>query len=299
MPISEITHINDFLDYLLFQKRYSSHTLIAYRHDLESFFIFFKKEYDEEGFDATPAQIRTWLASLKEQGVTAKSINRKMSSLKSYYKYQLKKGLITVNPMTTIISLKVSKRLPSFIEEKDISTLFNHIEFPNTWEGKTDRLLLNIFYQCGVRLSELIHLKNSSIDKHNSNIKVLGKGNKERIIPANNLLLKEIEAYQNEKLSSTKENNSPFLLINEKGKQLSTAKVYKTVTYYLSLVSTNEKKSPHIMRHSFATHLTNHGADINAIKELLGHSSLASTQVYTSNSIEKLKDIHKQAHPKS
>ena len=299
MSTSKIIHIHEFLDYLQFQKRYSFHTITAYQTDLEVFFTFIKLEFDEDGYTITPSQVRSWLASLKQEGMKSKSINRKMSSLKSFFRFQLKNGKMEVSPMANITSLKVNKRLPSFIEEKDMDTLFSHVEFPETWQGKTDKLMLNIFYQCGVRLSELINLKESQIDKSNSNLKVLGKGNKERIIPISKDLLENIEEYKKDKINDLKDADRNILLVGSKGKPLLTAQVYKTVKHYLSLVSTNEKKSPHILRHSFATHLTNHGADINAIKELLGHSSLASTQVYTSNSIEKLKDIHKNSHPKA
>lgn len=299
MAHSDALQINEFLNYLQFQKRYSVHTISAYQTDLEAFFIFMEKEYGISSIELSTSQIRTWLASLKHEGLKSKSINRKMSSLKSFFKFLLKKELILTSPMTNINSLKVNKRLPSFIEEKDIETLFSLIEFPDTWHGRTDRILLSIFYQCGVRLSELINLKESKVDPTNNNIKVLGKGNKERIIPINNDLLKDILKYTTEKRNNIELQDEDYLLVTEKGKKLSTQRVYRTVKSYLSQVSTNHKKSPHILRHSFATHLTNHGADINAIKELLGHSSLASTQVYTSNSIEKLKEIHKQAHPKA
>ncbi|MEJ7671649.1 MAG: tyrosine-type recombinase/integrase [Chitinophagaceae bacterium] len=200
--------------------------------------------------------------------------------------------------MATIASLKVSKRLPSFIEEKDIDTLFEHVQFPDTWEGETNRLLLQIFYQTGMRLSELINLKESQIDRSNNYIKVVGKGNKERIIPINNGLLNDILRYIKEKQNSTENSNIEYILIN-RGKKLQPKYVYNKVKEYLSYVTTNDRKSPHILRHSLATHLTNNGAGINAIKELLGHSSLAATQIYTHNSIEKLKEIHKKSHPKS
>jgi integrase/recombinase XerC len=201
--------------------------------------------------------------------------------------------------MAAISSLKVSKRLPSFIEEKDINTLFEHVEFPDTWEGKTNRLLLQILYQTGMRLSELINLKESQIDSSNNNVKVLGKGNKERIIPLNRELLICILNYISEKHKVNRNPKIEYILINQKGKKLQPRYVYSKVKQYLSHVTSNERKSPHILRHSFATHLTNNGAGINAVKELLGHSSLAATQIYTHNSIEKLKDIHKKSHPKS
>jgi len=206
---------------------------------------------------------------------------------------------IEVNPVSAITSLKISRRLPSFVEQKDIKTLFNYVEFPDTWEGKTSRLLLMIFYQTGIRLSELINIKESHVDTSKGSIKVLGKGNKERIIQVNNNLLKEIEKYTAEKNFNIGEAQKDFLFINSKGKKLYPKYVYNVVKKYIGDVSTNERKSPHILRHTFATHLTNNGADINAIKELLGHASLASTQIYTHNSIDKLKEVHKLAHPKS
>jgi integrase/recombinase XerC len=206
---------------------------------------------------------------------------------------------IPVSPVATISSLKISRRLPSFIEEKDLKILLNHDYFPETFEGKTNFLLFEILYQTGIRRNELIHLKENDIDKFSGTIKVLGKGNKERLIPVNNEMLKIINEYISEKRKQFPELPEDFLLVNKKGKYLDPKYVYNVVKINLSKVSTNERKSPHVLRHSFATHLTNHGAQINPIKELLGHSSLASTQIYTHNTIERLKEIHKQAHPKS
>lgn len=300
MSINETYPIREFLSYLTFQKRYSRHTIISYENDLTAFFDFISIEFNIINLpEISASMIRSWLASLKENKISSKSINRKISTLKSFFKYQLKMNTIEVNPVSSITSLKISKRLPSFIEQKDINTLFSEVEFLNTWEDKTNRLLLMIFYHTGIRLSELINLKQSHIDKRNSTIKVLGKGNKERVIPVNNILLKEIDNYILEQKKNIPDILNDFLLINKKGKKLNPKSVYNIVKKYLANVSTNERKSPHILRHSFATHLTNNGADINAIKELLGHASLASTQIYTHNSIDKLKQIHKQAHPKS
>ena len=294
------TSVTIFLDYLKFQKRYSQHTIISYENDLSDFLDFIEANYGNIALtEISTTLIRTWLANLKQDKLASKSINRKISTLKSFFKYQLRKETISVSPMINIASLKVSKRLPSFIEEKDMDTLFQHVEFPDTWEGKTDRLLLQILYQTGMRLSELINLKESQIDKGYSNLKVLGKRNKERIIPINNLLLYPILEYIKSKRDNVEVFDTEYLLISEKGKKLQPKYVYNKVKQYLGYVTTNERKSPHILRHSFATHLTNNGADINAVKELLGHSSLAATQIYTHNSIEKLKDIHKKAHPKS
>jgi integrase/recombinase XerC len=300
MPLFFSSVIQPFLDYLKFQKRYSQHTIISYQTDLTDFFDFISPNYGELSLpEIKPALVRSWLASLKEKNIASKSINRKISSLKSFFKFQLRNKAIIASPMTTIVSLKVSKRLPSFIEQKDTATLFKYIEFPDTWKGKTDHLLLKVFYQTGIRLTELINLKKGQVDASNSTIKVTGKGNKERVIPANNNLINDILFYISGKERSIENAHQPYIFTNDKGKKLYPKYVYNTVRLYLNTVTTNDRKSPHVLRHSFATHLINNGADINAVKELLGHSSLASTQIYTHNSIEKLKDIHKRAHPKS
>jgi integrase/recombinase XerC len=300
MSSSETYPIQEFLNYLTFQRRYSRHTIISYQNDLTGFFDFIALQYNSLSLlEISSPVVRSWLASLKADKAASKTINRKISALKSFFKYQLKMRNVQFSPMTSVGSLKVSRRLPSFIEEKDINTLFKYVDFPETWEGKTNYLLLMIFYQTGMRLSELINLKESQVDKSNSTIKVLGKGNKERVIPVNNGLLKEIDDYISEKKIFIKDIVNNFLLVNKKGKSLYPKYVYNIVKKYLGDVSTNERKSPHVLRHSFATHLTNNGADINAIKDLLGHSSLASTQIYTHNSIEKLKEVHRLSHPKS
>lgn len=300
MPFSETYPIQEFINYLTFQKRYSKNTIISYENDLESFFRFIFSEYKINDIkEVTPPIVRTWLALLKENKITSKTINRKISSLKSFFKYHLKLKNIQVSPVTGITSLKVSRRLPSFIDQNDIHTLLNNDYFPDTFEGKTDYLIFKILYETGIRRSELISLKQMHIDNHTATIKVLGKGNKERIIPVNKDLLNIIEAYISEKKNQFPELTETFLLISKKGKPLDPKHVYTVVQKYLDKVSVNQRKSPHILRHSFATHLTNNGAQINAVKELLGHSSLAATQIYTHNTIEKLKEVHKLAHPKS
>ena len=300
MPDTETSPVQEFLDYLTFQKRYSKNTIISYENDLRSFFQFILVEYKITAVnEVNPSIVRTWLASLKENKVASKSVNRKISSLKSFFKYQLRLKKITVNPVATVSSLKVSKRLPSFVDEKSIHNLLNHDFFPASFEGKTDYLIFEILYQTGIRRSELINLKESDINKNSGTIKVLGKGNKERIIPVNNQLVRIVNEYILEKRNEFPELISRELLLSKKGKPLNPKYVYNIVKKYLGEVSTNQRKSPHVLRHSFATHLTNNGAEINAIKELLGHSSLAATQIYTHNTIEKLKQFHKQAHPKS
>ena len=291
--------IQPFLDYLKFEKRYSQHTVGSYETDLVSFFDYLITQYGD-----TPVPlishifIRGWLASLKDEGLTAKSINRKISTLRSFFKYQLKLGVVSQTPMSKVIAPKIEKRLPQFVADKDISTLFNHVEFGADWTGKTERLLLQLLYHTGMRLSELINLKEGNVNFANHTLKILGKGNKERILPVSPELMKAIQSYLEEKKQAFPEKQE-FVLCNQKGKKLATRAVYNSVKKYLSLVTTIEKRSPHVLRHTFATHLTNNGADLNAVKELLGHSSLASTQVYTHNTIEKLKNIYKKAHPKA
>jgi len=236
---------------------------------------------------------------MKESGLESKSLNRKISTLKSFFKYQLKQGIVLTSPMVTIVSPKVKKRLPQFVDEKDIHTLFFYVEFPDNWEGKTHRLLLQLFYNTGMRQAELVNLTESQIDNSNGNIKVLGKGNKERILPVSKDLMILINEYIDGKRINFEQFDRELLLVNGKGKRLYPKYVYNVVRQYLSSVTTVDKKSPHVLRHSFATHLMNNGADLNAVKELLGHSSLAATQIYTHNTIEKLKDVYKKAHPKA
>ncbi|MEO6233250.1 MAG: tyrosine-type recombinase/integrase [Ferruginibacter sp.] len=299
MPISEHSAIQSFLNYLTFQKRYSQHTIISYQNDLTGFFTFLEDQFNTTILSEINASfVRSWLANLKEGKMESKSINRKISALKSFFKYQLKQGNLAKSPMVTIISPKVKKRLPQFVEEKDINTLFNYVEFPNSWEGKTQRLVLQLFYNTGMRQAELVNLKESQIDKSNQVIKVLGKGNKERVIPVGKDLMDQVQDYLKAKKTELEAPDKEFLLVNLKGKKLYPKLVYNIVKQYLTTVTTIDKKSPHVLRHTFATHLMNNGADLNAVKELLGHSSLAATQIYTHNTIEKLKDVYKKAHPK-
>lgn len=300
MQQSVVQTIEHFLGYLKFQKRYSPHTIISYKNDLSAFFDFLQQQFEETQLSEIKTTfIRSWLAGLKQQDMNAKSINRKISTLKSFFKYQLRQQTISVSPMTAIISPKISKRLPQFVDKKDITTLLTHVEFPDTWEGKTERLILQLFYNTGIRQAELVGLKETDISKSNSSIKVLGKGNKERIIPVNNHLMNQMHEYMIDKRKLHELNDKKFLLVTGTGKKLYPRYVYNAVNKYLAMVTTIDKKSPHVLRHTFATHLMNGGADLNAVKELLGHSSLAATQVYTHNTIEKLKDIHKKAHPKA
>jgi integrase/recombinase XerC len=292
-PISQ-----SFIDFLKFEKRYSAHTIRAYRDDLEQFFLFLDINFaHKEVKNISPAFVRSWLASLKEQRIASKSINRKISSLKSFFKFQLRSGLLEKSPMTGIIGPKSGKRLPVYVEEKDLDVLLKMVEFPDDWRGKTDRLLISMFYNTGTRLTELVSLKNLQVDADAATIRVTGKGNKERIIPLSKAIVEEIVFYQKEKEINNR-NNCSELFVNDQGKALYAKYAYLAVKKYLSKVTTIDKKSPHVLRHSFATHLMNHGADLNSVKELLGHSSLAATQLYTHNSIEKLREVHKKNHPR-
>lgn len=292
--------LQSFIEYLKFERRYSQYTIISYQTDLEQFFAFLTSQYDSPPLaDISASFVRSWLAEMRNDDITPKSLNRKISALKSFFKYQIKLGEVKQSPMSTIIAPKVGKRLPSFVAKKDMDTLHQYVEFPDNWKGQTDKLLLDVFYATGMRLSELIDLKETQIDPANCQLKVLGKGNKERIIPVSNELIRQLRNYIENKKVTIGETAFPNFFLNEKGKPLYAKYVYNVVKANLSQVTTLNKKSPHVLRHTFATHLTNNGADLNAVKELLGHSSLAATQIYTHNTIEKLKDIYKKAHPKA
>jgi len=293
--------IESFLNYLRFEKRYSPNTLLSYENDLRQFSSFLKRQYDLVDLrEVKYVFIRSWIADLNGNGeVNARSINRKLSTLKSFYKFLVKKGEIKASPMLKVIAPKIPKRLPVFIEKKSTETLFEHVEFGDDFKGLRNRLILELFYATGIRRAELINMKSTSVDQYNSSIKVLGKGNKERIIPIDNDLKKSILQYEALKKLTFEKINNDYLILNDKGNKITISFVYQLVKTFLSLVTTVEKKSPHVLRHTFATHLSNNGADLNAIKELLGHSSLAATQVYTHNTIERLKEIYKQSHPKA
>ncbi|MBS1643104.1 MAG: tyrosine-type recombinase/integrase [Bacteroidetes bacterium] len=289
--------LQQFLNYLKFEKKYSKHTLISYQTDLEQFFAYLISQYSTPSVqDIKPTFIRSWLGELKEDELVAKSIKRKISALKSFFKYQLKIGVVSQTPMVTIVSPKLNKRLPSFIEETQIENLLNN-NFSNDWKGKTEKLVLQLFYATGMRLSELINLKENQIDKSNLHIKVTGKGNKERIIPINKELVFLLENHIEEKRKDITI-DVVNVFVTSTGKPLQPRNIYAFVNKRLKNISVAQK-SPHVLRHSFATHLMNNGADLNAVKELLGHSSLVATQIYTHNSIEKLKEVFKKAHPKA
>lgn len=290
--------IDEFVSHIEYEKRYSKHTIIAYKKDLEQFKSFLSQEYEvAEPADIKSAYIRSFLVELIEQGISSRSVNRKISTLKSYFKYLIRLGLLNQNPMDKIIAPKSAKKLPVFIEKKQMNQFFNNFVFADNYEGILDRAILETFYSTGIRLSELIELQSKNVDMIRNQIKVLGKRNKERIVPIGKELAYILNIYDEAKRLQGIDSLTFF--VNHKSNKLYPRYVYRKVNQYLSAVSTVEKRSPHVLRHAFATHMLNNGADLNAIKELLGHSSLAATQVYTHNSIDKLKAVYNQAHPKA
>lgn len=299
MPEPQHHSITSFLDFIKFEKRFSTHTLRAYGDDLMAFWDFLKAQFEvDQPASISPAMVRSWMASMSLIKMQPRSINRKISSLKSYFKFCLQQGVISTNPAKNVQVLKSRKRLPSYIEQEGMEKLLLHTHFPDDWNGRIEFMIIAILYHTGIRVSELVSLKLSHVDLPRSQIKVLGKGNKERIIPIGKELVGKIGEYISKRTEIQSSIQSETLVLNLKGKSLSARQVYDIVKKHLSTVTTAEKKSPHVLRHSFATHLTGNGAELNAVKELLGHSSLAATQVYTHNSIERLRDIHKKAHPK-
>lgn len=292
-------NIQPFIEFIQVEKRYSTHTILSYSKDLEQFQVFCRLQYQLEDIDyATYQHIRSWIVHLMNEKITPKSINRKISTLRSYYKFCLKRQFIKTSPVYGIQGPKVPKRNPVFVPESQMNKLFDQLKFPDDFEGHRDKMILELFYCTGMRKAELIGLKLNDIDFYQGTIKVLGKRNKERLIPAVPLLLSSIKKYLELRAIEKFSIETNILFISLKGKSLNPGKVYTIVNKYLQGVTTVEKKSPHILRHTFATHMLNNGADINGIKEILGHSSLAATQVYTHNSFERLKNIHKKAHPK-
>lgn len=288
-----------FLAYIKDEKRYSYNTFTAYEADLLQFDKFLKISYSQSLEDEINyQQVRSWIVSLVNEKIQPKSIARKVSSLKSFYKYLQRHGLVKTNPALKVILPKIAKRLPGYIPEEQILQLFKKAIIYDDFESLRDRLIVEILYTCGLRRSELIGLKLEDIDLINNRLKVLGKGNKQRFIPFGAGLNESLRQYI-EKRNAELNIETDYLFFNKTGNKLEPRSVYSVVVKILSEVTSIEKKGPHILRHSFATHLTEHGADLNSIKTLLGHSSLASTQVYTHNSIGRLKEAYKIAHPKS
>ena len=293
---------NDFIDYLRYERRVSAHTVTAYEGDLSQFFAFLEEKLEiHQLSDVHSEDIRAWVISLLEdESLEPRSVGRKISAVKAFYRYKLKIKELSVNPTLTIHTPKIAKKLPQYVEQRDMEHLFTDIPFEETFEGLRDRTILELFYATGMRESELLNLKTQDIHFQDNTIKVLGKRNKERLIPFGNRLSELLTMYLEnlqKKFSDGTENN--YIFVTDKGEQLYPKAVYRIVRKYLDMVTTIDKRSPHVLRHTFATHLLNNGADLNAIKTILGHSSLAATQVYTHNSIEQLKSIYKQAHPRA
>ena len=300
MPELTQTVIQFFVDYLKFEKRYSPHTIRSYQDDLIQFFDYLELEFGRILVsEITHNHIRSWLASMKENSISSKTIKRKISSLKSFFKHLVKKGRLEETPMTKVISPKIGKRLPDFIKPEDAGKLLDLLKNSEDWRSLNTKMLITIFYSTGMRLSELVNLKEDQIDFRKRQIKVLGKGNKERIIPASDEVMNSMKDYIEQKRKNF-QNSDHVFLVTEKGKKMYSKYPYLIVRSFLTQeIGTIHKKSPHVLKHNFETHLSNNGADLNAIKDLLGHSSLAATQVYTHNTIEKLKDAYKKAHPKA
>lgn len=292
--------INGFLNYLNFEKRVSEDTVTAYKKDLEQFADYLMQMYSlENANEVKTAFVRSWVVQLVETGRSMSTIKRKLSALKSYFNYLERHHQLEKNPMVKIPIPKLSQKLPAYLQENEIDRLFNRINWPDDFSSQRDRLILDLLYNTGLRRAELIDLKTSSLDWSNACLRVLGKGAKERLIPFGQQLGTRIKKYLLVREETFSNVAIQHLLLTDKGKVLYPKFVYNKVKHYLSVVSSAEKLSPHILRHTFATHLSNNGADLNAIKELLGHSSLAATQIYTHNTIDQLKAIYGQAHPKA
>ncbi len=290
--------MEDFLQYLHSEKRYSAHTVEAYCNDLLQFSAFLRSAYEiTDCTQVKTPQIRTWLAELLNDGLSETSVNRKLSTLKSFYRYQLKQGKITQNPTLGAVSPKQKKRLPVYVEERQINDLLSENYDTSDFESTRNRMIIELLYATGLRVSELANVKNHDINASQKTLKVLGKRNKERIVPLTECAVALLNSYLQLKASTLPCPNEN-LLVNLKNQSLSRQKIYQIAHHFL-LQTPIDKRSPHVFRHTFATHLLNHGADLNAVKELLGHSSLAATQVYTHNSIEKLKQTYQTAHPRA
>jgi len=289
-----------FTDYLLREKNYSVHTVTSYKKDLESFSEFNLRVYDEASIDhVNYQQIRNWIVTLVDGGISNRSVNRKISSLNSYYKFLLKVESITVNPLAKHKALKTSKKVQIPFSEDELNVVLDDLAVESDFEGLRNRLIVELFYATGIRRAELIQIKLTDIDLHNKTLKVLGKRNKERYIPLINSVIDTLKKYTVERNAMSTIKDKEFLFLTKKGVKIYETLVYRIINDYFSKASSKVKRSPHILRHSFATHLLNQGANLNAVKELLGHSSLAATQVYTHNSISELKKVYANTHPRS
>ncbi len=293
-----MSYQEDFLSYLRFEKRYSDHTIKSYHNDL-SHYNTFCMEAGTEGILLDHKLIRMWIVSLLESGINPRSVNRKLSTLKTFSKYLIREGVLTSNPLDKVLKPKMSSRIPSFVDQKKLNEALDTYEFGIDYQGIRNQIIIEMLYQTGIRRSELTGLKTSSIQLYDNTIKVLGKRNKERLIPINSKFAQRIKAYLELRNANFPDLTEDSLFLTLQGMPVYPKLIYRLVHNFLKMITTLEKKSPHLLRHTFATHLLNTGADINAIKELLGHANLSATQVYTHNTFEKLKDIYQQAHPRA
>ncbi len=294
-----MTDFEKFSRFLVTEKRMSEHTIIAYQGDLAQFLDYLSVQYEVNDLrEVTTAQVRSWFASLRERAVSAKSVHRKRSTLSTFYKFARSQGWVESDPVRKTTAPKIEKRLPQFVDEKGMQRLLEHeLDSNDTFTDLRDEVILTLLYECGMRLAELIGLRLTDLDTYKKSINVIGKRNKERQIPLSDNTVALLEKYI-EKREHVAEGQCSALLCTDQGRKLYPKFVYLKVNHYLGRVSTLEKRSPHILRHTFATHMLNNGAQLNSVKELLGHASLAATQVYTHNTIEKLKAIHERSHPK-
>lgn len=293
-----MTGVNEFIAYLEKEKRYARHTLISYKNDLDQFHVFCR-DNGSENMELSFKTIRSWVVDMMEKDYSPRSVHRKLSSLRSYCKYLIRLGELENNPVENVLKPKISKRVPSFVDEQGINQLLDEYDFGDDYPGLRNKLIINLLYQTGIRRNELITLNLDSVDLVQSTIKVVGKRDKERVIPVGSELEEEIRTYLDVRIQQFPESNEQALLLTDKGSRVYAQLIYRVVNRYLGFVTTLEKKSPHLLRHTFATHMLNEGADLNSIKELLGHANLSATQVYTHNTFEKLKSIYKQAHPRA
>jgi integrase/recombinase XerC len=292
--------VSYFLQHIKYEKRLSPHTVTAYEGDLKQFSIFLQFQYEFKEPDKADFQmIRSWIVALVDEKIENRSINRKIATLRTFYNFLLRHKTIAANPMLKIRALKTDKTLPKYVEEKPMENLLDDMQFSDDFSGFRDKLVIELLYGTGMRLAELIGLKITDLNLYNNTLMVLGKRNKQRVIPVNKSLVEAIKKYLTLRTDISDDTTNTYLILTDSGTQAYPMFIQRLVKKYLSLVTSLDQRSPHVLRHTFATHLLNRGADLNAIKDLLGHTSLAATQVYTHNSIEKLKKVFKQAHPKA
>ena len=291
--------VKKFIDFLLFEKKYSNHTAVAYKKDIEMFELFLSKKIPKSNsLNANYSLIRSWIVKLVSDNISNRTINRKISSLNSYYKFLVKINAIKLNPLTNHKALKMSKKIQVPFSETEIISVLDLIE-TDSFEGLRNKLIVELFYSTGMRRTELVNLQLNDVDIFKSQVKLLGKRNKERFVPLLQTVLETYKAYIIVRSTLKSSDRSNFIFLTKNGQRVYDKLVYRVIINYFDTVSSKVKKSPHILRHSFATHLLNNGADLNSVKELLGHSSLAATQIYTHNSIAELQKVYKKAHPRA